>query len=361
VCGKVDLEAEVSTIDRPMTATLRFLAAKAEDGSDPELTFDAPRIVIGRSAGCEVLLADPTVSARHASIRQRGSEHVIVDEGSTNGILVGKVKLPAHTPSVVRSGDIVRIGRVWIELCFGVGMPSPPRQSEALARRWVAERLAADGEEPFPTARVVSGPDEGACLVLREPEREYVIGRSVETDWALSDDSLSRRHLSLTFRGTDVLARDLGSKRGTSLNGAPLSSAGAPWRPGQQLQLGHTELALSDPLPEALGERLRAPDERMRPREFTETPPGQAQDELPDAAAVADPGAPGEDHPEGEDSTDADGVDGEQAEDRARADLEEQRLGMAGAGFPLVEVLVALVALAVLGASVAGLLYLLRG
>ena len=58
-----------------------------------KISLDAPRIVIGRGDGCEIRLPDPSVSHRHASIRQRGSDYVVVDEGSTNGTFVGPVRL----------------------------------------------------------------------------------------------------------------------------------------------------------------------------------------------------------------------------------------------------------------------------
>ena len=44
------------------------------DGPVWKLSFDAPRIVIGRGRNCDVSLPDPSVSFRHASIRQQGTE-----------------------------------------------------------------------------------------------------------------------------------------------------------------------------------------------------------------------------------------------------------------------------------------------
>src|SRR5277367_1910989 len=74
------------------------------DGGDPQtpgpsrapltLTLDAPRLVLGRGEGCDVRLPDPSVSHRHASIRQRGGEHVLLDENSANGTFMDRVRLP---------------------------------------------------------------------------------------------------------------------------------------------------------------------------------------------------------------------------------------------------------------------------
>ena len=68
----------------PLTVVVRT----GDAASLPSITFDAPRIVIGRGDGCEVLLPDPSISHRHASIRQRGTDYIVIDEGSSNGTQV---------------------------------------------------------------------------------------------------------------------------------------------------------------------------------------------------------------------------------------------------------------------------------
>lgn len=329
-----------------MTLTLRILAAQPLDGDELALCFDAPRIVIGRAAGCDLVLPSPTVSARHASLRHRGAEYVIVDEGSTNGILVGSVKLPSQTPRVVRDGEILRIGRVWLEVLLGVGVPSAPRQAEALALRLVREQLRADREDVRPTVRVVAGPDEGQCYLL-EADHEVVVGRSHQCDWALCDERLSRRHVSICHRGGEVWAHDLGSKRGAELDGVSLGPQETSWRPGQRLTIGGDELVLVDPAPEALQELQRAPDERMRPSEFAEPPPGAAADELQQVVQAPDEAA-------------ADLEAGEGQPDESDEPPDDREAPEAHREGHIVEVVIVLVALAVLAASAAGLFWLLR-
>src|SRR5262245_36985371 len=98
----------------PMALTVVARASGAE--TPPGISFDAPRIVIGRGEGCDVRLPDPSVSHRHASIRQRGTEYILLDEGSTNGTFVGPVRLSPQAPRLLRSGELVRLGRVWLEI-----------------------------------------------------------------------------------------------------------------------------------------------------------------------------------------------------------------------------------------------------
>src|SRR5262245_52114401 len=88
------------------------------------LTLDSPMIVIGRGEGSEVRLPDPSVSHRHATIRQRGNEYILVDEGSTNGTFMGGVKLGALAPRILKHGDLARVGRVWIEVRFDAQIPA---------------------------------------------------------------------------------------------------------------------------------------------------------------------------------------------------------------------------------------------
>src|SRR6185312_12707166 len=138
----------------PLTIVVR---STGEDS--PSLTFDGSRLVLGRGDGCDVRLPDPSVSHRHASIRQRGGEHVLLDENSTNGTFMDQVRLPPQTPRVLRSGERVRLGRVWIEVRFepAVIKGSTAAAAKELAVALVARGLAAQGEEPGPVLGVLEG------------------------------------------------------------------------------------------------------------------------------------------------------------------------------------------------------------
>src|SRR5262245_34915018 len=121
----------------PITLTVRASDAD-KDGSEPSLTFDAPRVVIGRGASCDVRLPDPSVSQRHAVVSAQGAEYQIIDEASTNGTFVGGVRLSPKAPRALRSGDMVRVGRVWVEVRVDQTAPTPDL---ALATRDLALAL----------------------------------------------------------------------------------------------------------------------------------------------------------------------------------------------------------------------------
>ncbi len=333
-----------------MALTLLMLSSEGADaGGEPlVLSFDSPRIVIGRASSCDVLLPDPTVSHRHASIRHEGGRQLIVDEGSANGIVVGKVKLPAHTPRVVRDGEVVRIGRVWLELSFDARPPSPAEQVQAVAMGLLRRQLQAAGEEVFPTVAVQSGPDVDEALILDDYEREYIIGRSKDADLCLSDPLCSRRHISLRAAGSGWQVRDLNSKRGSRLlqgeaEPTVLTEQLVAWTADDQVRLGDSTLVLRTPLAEAFEEALRTPEVRMSPAEYQQAPPNSPPEtEVVEVVEAPSEAAPDEETP-------------------APERIESATRDSAPAASSLtLDLLVILVALSLLVLSAAGLWWVLR-
>jgi pSer/pThr/pTyr-binding forkhead associated (FHA) protein len=242
-----------------------------------KISLDAPRIVVGRGDGCEIRLPDPSVSHRHASIRQRGSDYVIVDEGSTNGTFVGPVRLSPQAPRLVRSGELVRVGRIWLELSIE---PVPVTDDAQLATREIAlqlvsSALAAQGEAAAAKLKILQGPDAGRELLLSEPGRGYVIGRGQGLDLTLTDVDASRRHIEVGRRGATLWVKDLGSKNGAELDGAPLKpNKETTWPRGKLVKLGSTELGFEDPVAAALAEIEAGSDEKMRDGDSVDPPTG---------------------------------------------------------------------------------------
>jgi pSer/pThr/pTyr-binding forkhead associated (FHA) protein len=64
----------------------RELVTLTVDGSEHPL--ERQTVVIGRSKDCDIRVADPNVSRRHAEVRQEGTAYWLVDLGSTNGTSV---------------------------------------------------------------------------------------------------------------------------------------------------------------------------------------------------------------------------------------------------------------------------------
>jgi pSer/pThr/pTyr-binding forkhead associated (FHA) protein len=308
------------------------------------ITFDAPRIVVGRGEGCEVRLPDPSVSHRHASIRQRGTDYVIVDEGSTNGTFAGPVRLSPQAPRVIRSGDLVRVGRIWLELRVEQAPPTanPQASTREIALALVASALAAEGDAAHARVTVESGPDQGKELVMAEFERVYVLGRAPGLDLPLADADASRRHVEVFRRGQHVCVRDLGSKNGSELGTQRLEpNRETPWPNGTLLRFGANSFALSDPVLETLGELEAAVDEQLRPDDPIEPPAPSASDARANSSeASRRGGAPIAEVPAGE---------------RRAASSSKP-----GSGLGAADAFIALFALVVLALSGIGLFWLLR-
>jgi pSer/pThr/pTyr-binding forkhead associated (FHA) protein len=327
-----------------MALTIVVLSGADPAAPDPSLTLDAPRVVVGRGEGCEVRLPDTSVSHRHASLRQRGGEHVLVDEGSANGTFLGGVRLPPQTPRAVRSGDRIRVGRVWLEVRIepAVVKGSTAAAAKELALALVSRGLRAQGEEPGPRIRVLAGRDAGRELLVAEAGRPYVIGRAAEADLALDDAGVGRRQVTVVRRGDALAVRDAGSGAPARLDGEPLGQGDATWRPGQVLVLGGAELGFAFPAIDALAEIERSPDERMAEDEQPSPPPLAAA-----AEEALGEGKAGEATPTPEPAA-------------ATADRAPKTRALKdGSGWGVVDSAVVLLALGVLALSVIGAFWLL--
>jgi pSer/pThr/pTyr-binding forkhead associated (FHA) protein len=246
----------------PITVVVRSTTST----EPPSLTFDGSRIVLGRSAGSDVRLPDPSVSLRHASIRVQGADYVLVDEGSTNGTWVGGVRLSPHAPRLLRSGDILRLGRVDLEIALGQ-RPATPELGLAtreLALQLVRSAMAAAGDDTRPIVRVIEGPDLGRELRLEDDGSDHVLGRSERCALALADEDASREHVSIRRHKSQVLLRDLGSMNGCFLGDSRVpSDREVAWRPQVLLSLGRSVLALDEPVGLVLAQLETADDEKL--------------------------------------------------------------------------------------------------
>ena len=64
-------------------------------------------LVIGRGSGCDLTLADPSVSRWHAELIRDGERWVVRDMGSTNGTRVNGWRVRR---AVLRPGDVLALG-----------------------------------------------------------------------------------------------------------------------------------------------------------------------------------------------------------------------------------------------------------
>ena len=90
-------------------ADFTFVERKPMEGREHTLIAD---VVIGRE-GCDVVLADPEVSRRHAALRHTGGGPAVEDLGSTNGTFVNGERISGTR--VLSDGDVVSFGNTeWV-------------------------------------------------------------------------------------------------------------------------------------------------------------------------------------------------------------------------------------------------------
>ncbi len=71
-------------------------------------------VVIGRTPGADIVIADDFISSQHARVVPSGEDAVLEDLGSTNGTVLNGQRLTA--PQQLRPGDAIDIGSVKLKV-----------------------------------------------------------------------------------------------------------------------------------------------------------------------------------------------------------------------------------------------------
>ena len=105
--------------------------------------------VFGRDATCDVPLDDPTVSRRHAALRQRGGELFVADLGSQNGTFVNGERIRIET--ALHEGDVLSIGAHDFRIGDGglLGAPVAATEQTSGVRIEVREVAVQAGSKPL--------------------------------------------------------------------------------------------------------------------------------------------------------------------------------------------------------------------
>jgi DNA-binding NtrC family response regulator len=99
---------KVSYLDRGPTLHLRRCILQAADDPSQEWVFDREEIRIGSMDDNDVVLADDTVSRYHCKIVQDDTGYVLVDNSSTNGTFINKVRV---REAFLKPGCTVAVGQ----------------------------------------------------------------------------------------------------------------------------------------------------------------------------------------------------------------------------------------------------------
>jgi transcriptional regulator with PAS, ATPase and Fis domain len=153
----------------------------------PELSADvlieAAEVTLGREEDSGVtVVADPTVSRRHFSLRwqQDGSSHVLTDQGSHNGTHINGVVAASGEPVTIQPGSIIRFGDVLAVLESHIEEQENHVRRDALPgdsgpTRQLRTQVARAAADPSP-ALLLGDTGTGKEIVARELHR--LSGRS---------------------------------------------------------------------------------------------------------------------------------------------------------------------------------------
>jgi len=108
-----------------------------QDGTTGEAAWDVGSgLSLGRASDCDLVLDDEQVSRHHARLLLDGSDCVLEDLGSANGVFVGEERV---TRALIAPGQPFRVGATWfvVEDEGPAGVSSAP-SAPPRKRRWVA-------------------------------------------------------------------------------------------------------------------------------------------------------------------------------------------------------------------------------
>lgn len=230
----------------------------------------AGNVVIGSGATAQIRL--PARAARSAMVRIEDGTWTALGEVTVDGAArkEGETGAIADGATFESGGYSVRVAPA-----PEGAPPSPPQRTESLARELVRGMLGGAS----PMLVIERGPNTGAKRNVPPSDVAMIIGRGDEATWPIADEDLSRAHAEIRRAWDGTVLRDLGSKNGTRVDGAPVRES-IVLHDGALIELGNVALRYEDPAERAL-RATPAPG----PREVPATP--RAHDHTAFVVAVA--------------------------------------------------------------------------
>ena len=188
-------------------------------------------LVIGRDAGCDVVVPRNEVSRRHAELAPTEDGYVVRDT-SSNGVFVNGEKIQGSHR--LARADVIRVGGEEFRFYADVLTPTPPSgtpgtkegvvlrsdlPTPSLANTLFNQRLVEPSQQPLATLEVLNeGPSKGIRYAIRTPLAQ--VGRGANNDVRLTDESVSEVHAKLERRDDGWYAVDMNSTNGTYVGGS---------------------------------------------------------------------------------------------------------------------------------------------
>lgn len=214
-------------------------------GPSPGAIFDLneAEILIGRGAGCQIIIRDDEVSREHCKLVKVKDGYELADSHSTNGTFVNGQRIRQRT---LRAGELIELGDSvtlrYEQVATGDLKGKLKTPTEPIKR--VPPPVSAFGHYVV----LSRGGQVGAVFLLTNPI--VTVGREPTNDIVIAEDAVSRYHLQIKREKTGYRVEDVGSTNGTFLNGSRLE-APAALAPDDVLRVGAAQLHyVRKPLPE---------------------------------------------------------------------------------------------------------------
>lgn len=250
-----------------------MLQIKHKNSEKRPLWLVDAKYTLGRDAGCDIQVEDPSVAGCQAELHVSLEEVTLHNLGepelvSVNGDFV-------NTPLKLAHGDEVIIGSQVFELL-------DPKRVRALSDSNQQAAVVPQGVSGWSLKAT------NTALANRNfpIDHEVVIGRSSECDITLGVAHLSRRHARLYFSGEQLEVEDLRSSNGTYVNGKKVERS--LLRTGDELSLDTLSFVVIGPEDDSDSTMMRPPPDI----EKTNLRPAIKIDEIKPGPRVARPAKP---------------------------------------------------------------------
>lgn len=235
--------------------------AVAENGhsiKNIDLEIGVP-LTIGRDDDNKLVLSSSKVSRFHCVISFNGTQWLLNDLQSTNGVLVNEKK---RLSTVICDGDVIRIEP--FTLIAHIPLPDndtlldnnlidsvklDETQAEDQDRTVYSRQVEPEdgtfieemaiGRESEPCIIVTNGRDQGVSIFLKN---RILIGRAETCDLVLNDSAISRSHAEVQRDGRKYFLKSLSHGNPISCNGEVVERCALS--DGDTLKLGDTELVV---------------------------------------------------------------------------------------------------------------------
>ena len=258
-CGFLLADAPVAVEDMPEVVSVGKLITL--DGVR-EFSLKPGENIVGRE-NVDVILADNTVSRRHAKITVENNQVFIEDLGSTNGTKLDGVRIAAGEKTEVSDGSELSFGSSVLKLQLPeLDQQEPvPSEIEDMPEEVITDSdIAGDNEiiETAPEESFAEAIQEDVVtppvrLISKDGSLNFDLKSGINTigrrdganDIVIPDPYCSGRHADLLVEDESFTVTDIGSTNGTLVNGVKLEpNAPKQIQPGDEITFGRTIFGL---------------------------------------------------------------------------------------------------------------------